>query len=192
MSGRDLAMRALIVKCVADIAAKAIKDRRSDLADVMANGDRFNVAAPDAPELNLGKVWRTEPKGTAGLTDASAFTVWMQDNYPDRVTWDARITDLGKAIEVLREYAPELVDEVPLVEPWAEAEVLRLTERSREACGPAGETNVPGVAYEPPGPGAVTVKLSDDGPAVIEQLWREGRIDLTTGEVLAITAGESQ
>lgn len=191
MSARDLAMRALVVKHLADVAAKAIKDRRADLGEALANGDRLNVTAPDSPDLDLGLVYRTKPKGTAGITDTQAFTEWMAAHYPDRIKWDTRISDFDEAVQVLREHAPHLVEDVPTVEPWAETEVLRCSERVKQACGPSGELDVPGVAYEPPGPGVVTVKLSDDGPAVIEQLWREGRIDLTTGEVLALPAGEA-
>lgn len=191
MSARDLALRALVTKHVADIATAAIKARRAELGDEMASGDRIGVTAPDEPELEVGMVYRTKPTGTATVTDRAAFTNWMASNYPDRVQVISSIERrwMGEAIKALADVAEHLITETPVVEPWAESEVLKLTEKARQACGPGGETDIPGVTYEPPKPGVVTVKLSDDGPAVIEQLWREGRIDLQSGEVLALPAG---
>lgn len=193
MSTRDLAMRALVVKHLANVTAAAIGSRRKDLGEELANGDRVNVSAPDEPDVELGHVLRTRPKGTAGITDRAAFTAWMADRYPDHVETVSQI-EPGReadAMAILADVAPDLVRSVPAVCDWAEAEVLRCTEKAKQACGPGRELDVPGVAYEPPKPGTVTVNLASDGPAVIEQLWREGRIDLTSGEVRALPAGES-
>lgn len=189
---RDLAARALVTKCVADVAADAIRARRTELADALTNGDRIQVSAPDDPELDLGMVLRTKPKGSASITDQAAFTAWMAAAYPDRVERAATVVDPAAAIEVLSEHAPHLVALTAVVAPWAESEVLTCTTRAKEPCGPGGELDVPGVTYEPPRPGVVTVKLSEDGPAVIEQLWREGRIDLTSGEVRALPEGRER
>jgi hypothetical protein len=190
VSARDLALRALVVKYVADVATAAIKDRRAALADELANGDRVSVTAPDQPDLDLGCVLRTKPKGSAAVTDRHAFAKWMVTNYPERVQDVTAISTahLGEAIQILREHAPYVLVEVATVTDWAEAEVLKVTERAKEPCGPGGELDVPGIGYVPPGPGVVTVRLSEDGPAAIEQLWREGRIDLISGEVLALPA----
>lgn len=191
MNPRELAQQALIVKCVNDLTNDALKTRRTDLADTLANGDRVNVTSPDDPNVDIGMVYRTKPKGTPAVTDQAQFTKWMLDNYPDRVQQIPTIKpgDIGEAVVVLRRHAPHLVTTTPTVMDWAVNEVLKLTEQARQACGPGGELDVPGVAYEPPKPGAVTVKLSDDGPAVIERLWRTGRINFTTGEVRALPAG---
>jgi hypothetical protein len=188
-----LALRALIVKHIADVTATAIGDRRKDLAAELVNGDRINVSAPDDPDLDMGHVLRTRPKGTAGITDREAFTDWMAKQYPDHVQTVQRITPgrEADALAILADVAPDLVTSTTEVCDWAQAEVLRCTVKARQACGPGRELDVPGVAYEPPKPGAVTVNLSADGPEAIEELWRQGRIDLTTGEVLALPAGEA-
>ena len=192
MSARDLALQALIVKHVCDVTTAAIKERRAALADEMTNGDRVGVTAPGEPDVEIGLVYRTKPKPTAAVTDRAAFTAWMSQHYPDNVESAARLTgDWSEIFAVLERHAPHLLDRYTAVRDWAEEEVLHLTVRAKQACGPGGELDIPGVAYEPPGPGTVTVKLSEDGPAVIEQLWREGRIDLRTGEVLALPAGRS-
>jgi hypothetical protein len=190
MTARDLALRALVTKHVADIAAIAIKTSRAELADEMVNGDRINVTDPDDRGVDLGHVLRTKPRGTAVITDRVAFTTWMAATYPGRVqavitlpTDSDRIT---AAVEVLYEHARYLLSEALVIEKWAENEVLKCTERAKEPCGPGGELDVPGIAYEPPGAGVVTVKLSDDAPAAIERLWREGRIDLQSGQVLEL------
>jgi hypothetical protein len=190
VSARDLALRALIVKYVADVATVAFKERRAALADELANGDRVSVAAPDHPDLDLGHVLRTQPKGSAVVTDPYAFAKWMATNYPERVQDVTTIptTNLVEAILILREHAPYVLVDIATVMDWAEAEVLKLTVRAKEPCGPGGELDIPGIGYEPPGPGVVTVRLSNDGPAAIERLWREGRIDITSGEVLALPA----
>lgn len=192
MDTRDLAQRALIIKHVADLTAAAIKRHRADLGDAMTNGDRVGVRSPDNPDLKVGMVYRTEPKATAAVTDRVAFTTWMTRHYPDNVESTARlIGDWSEIFAVLDKHAPHLLDRYTAVRDWAEEEVLHLTIRAKQACGPGGELDIPGVAYEPPGPGTVTVKLGDEGPAEIERLWREGRIDLRTGEVLALPVGQS-
>lgn len=193
MSTRDLALRALIVRHIADYTASAIKARRAELSDEMADGDRIAVTATDAPDLKLGQVWRTEPKGTASVTDRPGFTEWMAEHYPDGVDTALQVAEgrWEEAVGVLRLHAPHLLVPHMLVKRWAENEVLELTKRAKQACGPGGELDIPGVAYEPPGPGVVTVKLSDDGPALIEEMWRAGRIELD-GTVKELPAGTEQ
>lgn len=189
MSTRDLALRALIVKHLADRTAAAIREHRASLAEEMANGDRVTVASPDGP-AEMGQVWRTKPKGTATVTDRAAFTAWMAERYPERVDTVWQIPEGGwdAVVTLLQEHAPHLLTTHSLVSCWAENEVLKVTERARRACGPGGELDIPGVAYEPPGRGVVTVRLSEDGPALIEDLWRCGRIELD-GTVTALPTG---
>lgn len=191
MTTRDLALRALATKCIVDLATAAVKARRGELADELANGDRVKVTDPDHPAVKVGMVYRTEPVGTAAITDRDKFTDWMARHYPDRVRDVCTITSLDEAVAVLQAHAPQLLAFDMAVVDWAENEVLKFTEQARQPCGPGGELDVPGVVYEPPKPGVVTVKLSDDGPAVIERLWRQGRVELRTGEVLELPAGES-
>lgn len=190
MNVRDLALRALVTKYVADITAVAIKARRAELAEEMTSGDRVKVTEPDRPDISLGHVLRTDPKGSAAVTDRTAFTSWMNSAYPGRVSTVITLpTDrdlIIKAVEILYDHAPQLLSETLTVEPWAESEVLKCTERAKESCGPGGELDIPGITYRPPGDGVVTVKLSDDAPAAIERLWREGRIDLQSGQVRAL------
>ena len=188
MNTRDLALRAIVVKYIADVTKSAIAARREDLADAMANGDRVSVTDPEDPEVSLGKVWRTETKGGGVVTDREKFTAWMAQTYPDRVETVATVTNLQAAVEVLQRHAPHLVATTTVVSPWAENEVLLATGSAKQACGPGGELDVPGVDYEAPGDGVVTVKLSPDAPAAIARMWRDGRIDLNTGEVLALEA----
>jgi hypothetical protein len=188
---RDLALRALVTKCVADVAANAIRERRTELAEALTNGDRINVSAPDDAVTDLGHVLRTKPKGVAVVTDVAALTKWMTVNYPDRVQNVTTIppSNLGKAIQILRECAPYILADVTTIMDWAESEILKCTVKAKAPCGPGGELDIPGVTYQPPGPGVITVRLSDDGPAEIERLWRAGRVDLTSGEVYELEAG---
>lgn len=188
MSVRDTAQRALITKCVADVADASIAARRQELDQELAEGEKHTVKVPGSPDLKLGQVWKSDPSGSAVVTDRAKFTVWHLDTYPERVKAVETITDLKAAVEVLREHAPDLLSTESVVEPWAEKEILLLTAKHKQPRGPGGELDVPGVAYEPPKAGVVTVKLSEDAPAAIGQLWREGRIDLITGEVLALEA----
>lgn len=192
MSARDLALRALIVKHIADVTASAIKQQRAQLADELTNGDRINVTDPTNPATELGHVLRTKPKGNALITNRPEFVKWMSVNYPDRVQVITTLPqrNIGEAVEVLYQHAPHLLDEEPTVASWAENEVLTCTERAKEPCGPGGELDVPGVTYEPPRPGTITIRLSDDAPASIERMWRQGLIDLNTGEVRALPAGD--
>ena len=178
---RELVARTLIVKHLADVANTAVKQHRRALEEEMVSGDRLSVAG-------IGKIWRTEPSGTARIADRQAFTAWMAEHYPDQVLVETRIAPgwESDAITVLEQHAPRLLRKATTVCDWAESTVLKLSEQARQPCGPGGETDVPGVAYEPPGPGVVTVKLGDAAPAEIERLWREGRIQLQAGEILAL------
>lgn len=193
MTSRDLALRALVVKHLADVTGAAIKQHRAELAGEMTNGDRINVTDPASPDVDLGHVLRTKPKGNALIIDRAAFVKWMSVNYPDRVqvVIDLPQRNLGEAVEVLYQHAPHLLEETPTVLPWAENEVLACTERAKEPCGPGGELDIPGVTYEPPRPGAITIKLSADAPEAIERMWLEGRINLHTGEIRALPAGDA-
>lgn len=184
LNHRELALRALVTKCVAETARAATANLREELAAALGAGDRVTVRSPDG-DGDVGMVYRTNPKGTARVTDEHLFTAWMKEKYPDRVQFVSKLdeVDISEVIQVLTRHAPYLIRQVPLVRPWATNEVLELTKRACKSCGPGGEPDVPGVSWEPPGDGVVTVRLSDDGPDVIKRLWRTGRVDVESGEV---------
>lgn len=183
---RELVLRALVVKHLADTAAVAYRTHKAALADELLNGDHINAADPDSSGVAIGQVYRTKPTGTAVITDRAALTAWMAERYPDRVHAIGSITDLDAVLAVLREHAPHLVETETVITDWAENEVVKLTEEARQPCGPGRELDVPGVVYQPPGLGTVTGKLAEDGPGVIARLWREGRIRMESGEILAL------
>lgn len=194
MTARDHTLPAIIAAVLKKrITAVHEQHRAAMAAEGMVNGEKFVAVDPDYPELVLGEVLRTKPEPTAAIADRPAFTRWMSVAYPDRVRVGLSLpsANLAQAIEVLHAHAPHLLDECPMVLDWAEREVLRCTVAARQACGPGGELDVPGVEYRPPAPGVVTVKPSADAPAAIERMWREGRIDITTGELLAIEGGNA-
>lgn len=188
---KGLALQALIVKHVNDVTSKVLKQRREGLTTELGNGDRISVASPDSSETVIGMVYRTKPSGSARVTDKVAFTAWMRENHPLNVEIVHQIaTDRwDEAVKILETFAPDLLTSEPMVSSWAEKEVLELTVRARRPCGPQGELDLPGVLYEPPSGGTVTVRLSEEGPAEIERLWRDGRVDLATGAVREITTG---
>jgi hypothetical protein len=195
MTPRDIARQAVIMGAIASRAAKVKNACRTELADGMINGDKLVAVDPDHSELVLGEVLRTKPSGTAQIVDRAAFTKWMATVYPEQTTTvpelPERQRDRDRAFRVIREHAPELVIDVTTVVPGAESHVLRATVEAREACGPGGELGIPGVVYVPPGDGEIRVSPSPDALAAIERLWREGQIDLNTGELLEIESGES-
>jgi hypothetical protein len=186
MNTPDLAVRALIVKVVANLTDAAKDARKKDLEEVMSNGERHYGYDPDNPDVELGYVLRTKPKGSAAVTDREKFTAWMAETYPEQVKTMATITDLAAAVEVLREHAPSLLTMETVVQPWAESAVLLFTIAAKQPCGPSKELDVPGIGYKPPKPGTVTVNPSPGAAAVVADLLSRGRIDLPTGEVLAL------
>lgn len=194
MTLRDIARQAIIMAAIATRAAKVKNACRAELADDMVSGDKLVAVDPDHPELVLGEVLRTKPSGTAQIVDRAAFTKWMAATYPEQTTTVPELPeqqrDRERAFRILREHAPELVVDVTTVVPGAESHVLRRTVEAREACGPGGELGIPGVVYVPPGDGEVRVSPSKDALAAIERMWREGRIDLNTGELREIKGGD--
>ena len=186
-TAHELAVQALVTKYLADVTAQAMKGRRVELQEALANGDRVTGTAPgDGTEL--GCVSRSKPSGTGVITDRTAFVAWMAEHYPEHVETVTQIAagQEASALAVLASISPDLVSSTTRVREWAEVEVLRCTERAQHGCGPGGEADIPGVAYQQPGPGTVIVRLASDAPATIERLWREGRIDLTAGTIHAL------
>ena len=187
VSTYDLVLRAVILKYIADASAKLIAKQREVLDETMNEGDRTNVSDPDDPKVRLGYALKTDPKkGRGVVTDVDELTVWMAGHHPDRVHDKTSIADHGAALRILAEHAPHLLHTETVIADWALSEVLTLTEQARQPCGPEGELDIPGVVYEPPKPGVVSVKVDESAPEVIGRLWREGRINLETGNLLAL------
>ena len=190
---RDAAQRALVMKYLAELTAAGVKEQREQLAGLMMNGDRVGVPDPGGTGSELGIVVRSKPQPSAVVVDRVKFAGWMAEHYPGRVHTVVSLPEenLEAAIQVLHSSAPELLDEELMVEDWAESEVLACTVRAGEPCGPGGELDVPGVVFQPAGEGTVQVRLGADAPRMIEELWRTGRIDLVSGNVLELPEGDS-
>lgn len=184
---RDIAVRVAVAKYIGDVANATVKSAKKTLEGSMSNGDRVKAVTDDGSVVGL--VWRTDPKGTAVVTDRPALTAWVVENYPERIDTEYVPIPWHLVVKVLEEHAPELLTGSQVIAPWAEGEILRNTVKAKHPCGPGGEADVPGVAYEPPAPGVVTAKLSDDAAGVIGELWRSGRISPIVDDLLALSPG---
>lgn len=134
------------------IAQKAILDEGA----AIIKQTRARVAAQMTPsERRAGGDWGfatlSDPKTVIEVDDREQLNAFLTAEGHTRI--QERITDHGKALEVLKKYAPELVMEVESVPDWAVTEALSRAKR--------GEA-IPGVLVRPGTP-TLSLRLTDAG-----------------------------
>lgn len=191
MNGRDeSALNATIAARIIERASEVKAAGRRNLEDHLRSGDRMTVVS-SLDAIELGMVYRTKPKASAVVSDMPTLVAWHAQHYPERLTTRNEIRDGAhdEAMAVLTEHAPHLLTSRMVLPDWALGEVRHATVAAKQACGPGGELDMPGVVFEPPGDGSVVVKPGPDADEAIAALWRAGRIG-EDGHLLALPAGQ--
>lgn len=177
---RVLALRMVIMKFMMDCVAPAQRELRKLAELSLAAKDRVTAVSPLDGTV-LGTITKSNPSPTATV-DERVFADWMSANYPERVTWQSRITAMEAAIAVLRVHAPELLESSVVVAPYAVAEVQRLSAAAGRPVGPGGELDVPGITVGTK-PGVVSVRTEATAADAIAGLITSGRVTLDGREL---------
>lgn len=174
---KELAFQLLVLKAVQDIARAAVMPVRTAAQDALENGDRLSVTSP-LDGTDIGHVLRTKPKPVAEITDRAALEAWCREHYPALLEQRRGIApwNMNEALDVLAEHAPHLITvEHDVVPERVMASILAASLAAGAPMGPTGEADVPGVTVERP-PGAITVRLADDGLDAVRALFTAGLI----------------
>lgn len=187
---KKIALAMAVLKYTVDTVMPAQRELRAEANALLDNKDRVSIKSPVDGTL-IGVATKSNPKAKAEIRDHAAFTAWMQENYPDRVSEVDSIPaeNMGAAIGYIRAYAPNLLETRREVQPYAVAEVLKLSADAGKPCGPSNELDVPGVEVSTPdGNTSVILEKTPQASWAIEQLITGGHVALD-GTVRELTAG---
>lgn len=165
------------LKVISDYTLKRYNEARAELAARMQRGDRMIARSP-LGDVKVGTVSKTDPKPVARITDESAFTAWVQENYPDRMVYDFDVIGSDQEVKaVLFEHAPHLLRKVTKPDLEFVRGVRQDSLFVGAPVGPGGEAEVPGLAVDQP-EGDVRCRPDEDGLAAVLELFRADRLTL--------------
>ncbi len=168
--------------------AEAVGEARTAVLQATRKGDTLTVAHPDSDE-EIAKVTHSKPKPKAVVTDVRALDAWVLTNYPNKAATKV-IGSQADVLDVLREHAPFLLEEVAEVRDWARNELTVKSSAAGEPVGfggEIGENAPPGIKVITPD-GVLRVLVAKNAAEVVDQLWLDNRVDLD-GNLLELPAG---
>jgi hypothetical protein len=89
VTARTAALRAAVVKFLADRVAEANKDAKADVLDQLDAGDRKGAVLPDGGDV--GTVSVTKGRKTISVTDEAAFLAWVREHSPHNIEVTERV-----------------------------------------------------------------------------------------------------
>lgn len=191
MSNEELAVKVAALKVVSDFTKARYDEARGEVSAVMAAGDRLMARSP-IDGTKIGPVVKTDPKPVAKVVDEAALTEWMGEHYPENVKagYEIAATD-GEIEQVLFEHAPHLLKHRRRIKPEVVAEIKRESAAMGCPIGPGGEVDLPGIAIDTPDPVVSCKPDPVTALAVVQQLFREGRLELDGTVLPALPASEA-
>ena len=190
MSNEELAVKVASLKVVSDFTKERYDQARGEVGKVMQAGDRLMARSP-IDGTKMGPVTKSDPKPVAKIVDEAALTEWMSAYYPDTLVagYELAATE-NEVVQVLFEHAPHLLKHRKRIKPEVLAEIKRESAAMGCPIGPGGEVDLPGIAIDTPEP-VVSCK-PDPATAllVVQQLFREGRLELDGTVLPALPASE--
>jgi hypothetical protein len=157
-------------------AKSAYDTARIQVEKDMKRSDRLSVWDPEE-KVYLGAVSKSNPEKTAGVGDAEAFLAWVKATYPDDVDWDMDIVGPDDEVKaVLYQHAKHLVKLKEIVKPSFRASVLEASNAAKEAAGPGGELDVPGIIMSAAASSNVSFRPSPEAAATLTELIRNGTV----------------
>ncbi|SNR44603.1 hypothetical protein SAMN06265360_10664 [Haloechinothrix alba] len=190
----SMKQHALAQAVLSEVAARAYQARDEHRAQLRAQLDRGDGITARSPitGAKLGKATLTDPKPKAAVSRGEDLDAWILEHYPEYVEQRERIVPGAErdAMQVLTEHAPHLVETYRQVPQWARDKVVKSSQAAGQPCGPGGEVDVPGVDVTVPD-ASLQYRRAEDSTAEIERLVQAGLVDLATGEVRELEAGEA-
>lgn len=190
MSNEELAVKVASLKVVSDFTKARYDEARGEASEVMQAGDRLMARSP-IDGTKMGPVTKSDPKPVAKIVDEAALTEWMGEFYPDNLETGYEIAATeNEIVQVLFEFAGHLLKPRKRIKPEVLAQVKRESAAMGCPIGPGGEVDLPGIAIDTPEP-VVSCK-PDPATAllVVQQLFREGRLELDGTVLPALPASE--
>jgi hypothetical protein len=162
------------IKAETDIA-------RVEAAVLMKKGDTIAARSP-LDDTRIGRAMMSDPKRIATVTNRPALEVWITGRYPEKLVQRTEIVGpMSDVLEVLRKFAPHLVEDVKSVPDWAVNELLKKAEGLGRPVGYGGECGTdapPGIAVATP-VGVLTVRLdADNADAAVRAMWDVHLVDI--------------
>lgn len=174
--------------------AEAVDKARSEVHGATRKGDSLTAVHPDDDERAIAKVTHFAPKKKATVVDRAAVDAWILANYPDKTETNTKVIgSQADVMDVLREHAPFLLEDVTEVRDWARNELLLKSAAAGVPTGFGGEIDEhapPGIQVTSPA-GVLRVTVQPNAAEVVDELWLDGLIDLD-GNLLELPAGGAE
>jgi hypothetical protein len=195
LTPRDKALvRLSVLTVLKGRVEEAERKARTTAMGFLKNGDSTTVSNPVGPDQEIAEVKRTKPKSRAVVTSRGEVEAWIVANYPGKAERKTRVIgSQADVIDVLREHAPFLLEEVVEVPDFVVNELVLKAQAAGKPVGFGGEIGEKaptGIAVEPQ-EGQLRVSLKDGGADVVEEMWAAGIVDLD-GQVLELPAGGAE
>ncbi|PWK81669.1 hypothetical protein C8D88_11680 [Lentzea atacamensis] len=190
MSNESLAVKVAALKVVSDFTKERYDEARAEAGEHMTAGSRWMARSP-IDDTKIGPVVKSDPKPVAKVVDPAALTEWMEQHYPENIKAGYEIAAVeSEIVQVLFEHAPHLLKHRKVIKPEVIAEIKRESAVMGCPIGPGGEVDLPGIEIETPEPVVSCRPDPTHALAVVQQLFREGRLELDGTVLPALPASE--
>lgn len=152
MSDDDVILKVAALKAISAFTTERYNEARQEAAKVMQRGDR-RIARSPLDEAKVGAVSMSDPKATARVSDLTAITDWLTENYPEHIHsgYEVNATD-EQVMRVLFEHAPHMLRKVKRAKPEVLSDLTKTAAVVGKPVGPGGEMDIPGIVVERPDP----------------------------------------
>lgn len=174
-------IRAAVANRNADRFNAADKAAKADVVKVLGRKGSLPVMNPLNPGEEFVQITVSKLTYIAKTLDYTAAEEWVKKNYPDKVQKKTRLmpgTTEQHVFNVLRQFAPYLLEEIDVVPNHVIHELEMKSERAQQPMGfggEAGEDAPPGIVVEESTP-KVTVTFRN--AAVVDDLLVTGYVDM--------------
>jgi hypothetical protein len=192
LSPRDAALLRLgVLTVLKNRVMEAERDARDAVSGYLNKGNNSTVTNPLNGEQSIAEVSKTKPRNKADVVNRRAVETWILANYPGKV--ESKTVVIGSeadVIDVLREHAPFLLDQVTEVPDYVVNELVLKSQAAGQPVGFGGEVGEkapPGITVSAPD-GQLRVVVQEGGAEAVEEMWAAGVVDLD-GQLIALPAG---
>jgi len=165
-----LLLRAAVRKYAADRAVESAAEAKAEVVRALRRGATLAAANPVKPEQEIAQVNVSKVTYSATTVDRAAAEEWVKARYGDKVEKKTRLLPTvteRDVFNVLRQFAPYLLEEVDVVPDHVIRELELKSEQAREPMGWGGE-------------------IGDAAPTGIKVTQSDPKVTITFREVQAI------